>query len=135
MLDWPKIAPLPWKARRAAVEAAAREFLACSPHVYTTRQLATMLAGLYGDGKTENAIGAELMKIAPYIGEPLATHDGDNFIAYGKLKKRWRWHGQAPAGEPASASGIAADRRDAPACLTCGARAVINGRCTACGKR
>lgn len=125
MLDWPKVAPLPWRARRAAVEAAARELLArsaCDP--FSTRGLAQLLAPNPNDAQAINAIGAELMKIAPYIGEPWATHDGDTFIAYGKAKKRWRWHGQ----------GIAAPANGAK-CFTCGMLAVIDGKCTACGGR
>lgn len=95
MLDWPKIASLPWKARRAAVEAAAREYLTGHSGAFGTRELAALLyPGHKLDGHW-NAIASELSKIAKYLGSPWVTHDGEEFKAYGRTNRRWRWHGQA----------------------------------------
>lgn len=93
LIVWPRVSKLNWRARNAAVEAALRTYLALAPdtEVLTTMELAEKLAGP-DDAK---AVATILSKLAKWMPKALATHDGETFRAYGKLNKRWRWHGQA----------------------------------------
>lgn len=82
---------LPWRQRNELIETSLREYLAAVPRARTmsTAELARELCP--GDPKYT---GSVLTKLAPWMSS-LATHDGEEFIAYGRKNRRWRWHGQA----------------------------------------
>lgn len=100
MLDWPLVSAMDWRRRRAAVEAAAREYLSSRlvSEVYGTRILADKIAGRIADKKALNDISRELLKVAPRMAG-FATHDGEEFKKFGIEGRRWQWRGQAEAPE------------------------------------
>jgi len=92
-LEWSTVEKLDWRKRNAAVEAALREFLTAEPTttILGTRGLAAAICSEDG----VDACASVLMKLAKWMPNAMATHDGEVFRAYGKINKRWRWHGQA----------------------------------------
>lgn len=94
MLDWPLVSAMPWRPRRAALEAAVREYLSARLRIDIPMQTMALAAAIYprGDKKTQSYIASELTKLAPYLA-PYATHDGEQFTFAGKLCTRWQWRG------------------------------------------
>lgn len=88
----PTLEGLAWKHRNSAVEVALRLYLAQLPR--DTAMGTTALAAKLAATGEERKVSAVLLKLARWVG-PLATHDGEMFIAYGARKRRWQWHGQA----------------------------------------
>ena len=88
-----------WRTRNRLLEEAMRKHLAAVPRgtVLSTIELAEALlhypVPLLAD-LDQRQVGSVLTKLAPWMSS-LATHDGEEFIAYGRKNKRWRWHGQA----------------------------------------
>ena len=93
-LDWAGVKGLPWRQRNAAIEAALR---ACLGRMKAGAVMSTFdLAGIMDPALTKADRGklAQLLsRMAPYV-EPLATHDGETIIRYGRRWKRWQWHEQ-----------------------------------------
>lgn len=95
MIEWLKVAALPWRQRNAEVERALREFLADEAGTFATFDLACRLwpQGLQPANASQVTKLAQLLtRLAPYMG-PLATHDGETITRYRKRWRRWRWHG------------------------------------------
>ena len=93
-LEWKRLERVNWKTRNAAYEAAVRMFLTGLPD---TETLSTMeLAEFLIDEPGRSDLAKFLAKLAKWVPE-LATHDGEEIIAYGRKSRRWRWHGQAPS--------------------------------------
>lgn len=97
-LNWPELGEMTWKRRNAAVEAALRKYLMELPdtEVLSTRELAVALMGEDQEDGVKLTLTL-LSKLARWVPNAMATHDGEEFKAYGKINKRWRWHGQAPS--------------------------------------
>jgi hypothetical protein len=86
-----------WKQRNRVVELAMRDYLASVPRaqVLATSFLAGKLHEiLANDDLDASKISSILTKLAPWMGK-LATHDGEVFEAFGRINRRWRWHGQS----------------------------------------
>lgn len=94
MQPWklPPLAGLDWRQRNLTVETSLRLYLANTPRG-TTVDTTALASALAADGD-EHVVSSTLLKLAKWMG-PLATHDGNTFVAYGKQRRRWRWHGQA----------------------------------------
>lgn len=93
-LNWPRVSTLPWRERNALVEAAVRECLADAYGSGSTEQLAVAISPNSHWGDDHAKIAKLLARLAPHIGPPLATHDGETVTRNGKTWRRWRWHGQ-----------------------------------------
>ena len=94
-LNWAQAKALPWRQRNASVEAATRACLGRLPQgtVLSTWDLAVKLLPLKAELEDARKLSQLLSRMAPYV-EPLATHDGETIIRYGRRWKRWQWHEQ-----------------------------------------
>lgn len=106
-LDWMAVSKLPWRQRNAHVERAVRTYLADKRYRGVNMGSIELAYALLGydtahdgrplpsslEGKNAAKLATLLTKMAPYMG-PLATHDGEAIRHFGKLGRRWRWHGQ-----------------------------------------
>lgn len=100
-LNWGNVKAMPWRQRNASVEVALKIFLGQMPATLTfsTMELAARLVGAEiaedkRPDETAAAVAKLLSRMAPYMA-PLASHDGETIIRYGRKRRRWRWHGQA----------------------------------------
>lgn len=86
--DWEHAKQLPWRQRNAAVEAALRYFLSrCEPRTVAPLSTMELAEKLGGDSK----LAQLLTRLAPYL-SPLARHDGETIMRYGRRWKRWQWY-------------------------------------------
>lgn len=96
-LDFAAVSKLPWKHRNAAIEAALRTYLSLrydKMQALDTYSLASRLDN--ATSKEQRAKLAQILaRMAPYM-LPFATHDGESIKRYGRVWRRWLWHGQAP---------------------------------------
>ncbi len=91
-LDWSAISALEWRQRNAEIERAIRLYLAGVSGVVSTFDLAKAIAPT-ATGDQQNKLSQIMTRMAPYLA-PFATHDGENIQRYGRVWRRWRWHGQ-----------------------------------------
>jgi hypothetical protein len=97
--NWLQAKALPWRQRNAAVEAATRTYLGRVPEgtVLSTWDLAAKLLPFKAELEDARRLSQLLSRMAPYV-KPLATHDGETIVRYGRRWKRWQWHGQLKSG-------------------------------------
>lgn len=103
-LNWQHVSALKWRPRYAIVERHVREYLAAQRGITMgTIELAHALLGhdcAHGgrpakgsqEHKDASELAQMLVKMAPHMG-PLATHDGEKIIRYGRQWQRWTWRG------------------------------------------
>lgn len=89
-----------WRERNAAIEAAARDYLAkADPRFIAplgTFELAEKLSvdpGIAPFNLDAGSISKVLARMAPHMGA-IARHDGPEIVRYGRTWKRWQWYPQ-----------------------------------------
>lgn len=96
ILNWAEVSLLPDVRQRALVLNAAMCLLdiTAKGHVRTTGEMAKVIGG--DDVKVIAAISRILVRLAKknYFTR-YCTHDGEEYIRYGRANVRYRWHGQA----------------------------------------
>lgn len=93
--NWEGVKAMPWRQRNAAVETAVRLLLGrtSASLVFSTWELAAKLLPAGADKDEAGRLSQLLSRMAKYL-TPLATHDGETIVRYGRRWRRWQWHGQ-----------------------------------------
>jgi|SRR5882672_5689013 len=93
-MRWADIALLPADRQRGHVLDATKHYLLNQTGTFSTGVLATELLKI-DDLRAVAAVSRILVRLARkgYF-KDFATHDGEEYQRYGRLNKRWRWHGR-----------------------------------------
>lgn len=91
--DWKEVATWQWQRRNLAVWDAVTDLLRNrSPlPALSTIELANLLAGDGEAGALASVLTRSTVKL---VKKEMVTQDGEEYEAYGKKYRRYRWHGQ-----------------------------------------